>query len=195
MSDPELYTGTGDEAAPIAADLTFAGPGFTAEAAFDSTGRFRIVSLGRLIGADGAILAQHEVEAVVRLAERRTWTTQADLEALIASRQSVASYPESVPSPAHGPNPVTGGLRLGPDDSIPQATLLAALRVGDGAAAVSAVDDSGAFAGRPLTLLRRIGLEELADRWPRACVPMGGRVGGLTAEAAAHLVQISVVQP
>ena len=65
----------------------------------------------------------------------------------------------------------------------------------DGAAAVSAVDDSGAFAGRPLTLLRRVGLEELADRWPRACVPMGGRVGGLTAEAAAHLVQISVVQP
>ena len=38
----------------------------------------------------------------------------------------------------------------------------------DGAAAVSAVDEGGAFAGRPTTLLRRIGLEELADRWPWA---------------------------
>ena len=57
----------------------------------------------------------------------------------------------------------------------------------DGAAAVAGSDAAGRFAGRPLSLLQRVGLEDLADKWPRECVPMGGKVGGLTAAAAAHL--------
>ena len=35
--------------------------------------------------------------------------------------------------------------------------------------------------GRPVTLLSKIGLSDLLDKWPKDCIPMGGRVGPLTA--------------
>lgn len=57
----------------------------------------------------------------------------------------------------------------------------------DGAAAVSTVGDDGSFAGRPLSLLAKIGLSDLAEKWPRECIGMGELIGGLTAEAAKHL--------
>lgn len=45
--------------------------------------------------------------------------------------------------------------------------------------------------GRPLSLLRAIGLSDLADKWPYAkpedMVPVGSVVGGLSAEAASQL--------
>ena len=45
--------------------------------------------------------------------------------------------------------------------------------------------------GRPLSLLRAIGLSDLADKWPYAkpedMVPVGAVVGGLSAEAASQL--------
>ena len=34
---------------------------------------------------------------------------------------------------------------------------------------------------RPKTLLARIGLEDLLDKWPQQCVPMGEIVGDLSA--------------
>ena len=40
---------------------------------------------------------------------------------------------------------------------------------------------------RPKTLLARIGLEDLLDKWPQQCVPMGEIVGDLSAFAAKHL--------
>ena len=46
---------------------------------------------------------------------------------------------------------------------------------------------SAAAAGRPLELLSRLGMTELADKWPQECVGMGGVIGGLTAAAADHL--------
>jgi ribulose kinase len=41
--------------------------------------------------------------------------------------------------------------------------------------------------GRPVSLLQKIGLEDLLDKWPRECVSMGERVGSLSASAADHL--------
>jgi hypothetical protein len=35
--------------------------------------------------------------------------------------------------------------------------------------------------GRPVSLLSTIGLSDLLEKWPAVCVPMGGRVGFLTA--------------
>ena len=35
--------------------------------------------------------------------------------------------------------------------------------------------------GRPVSLLSAIGLSDLLEKWPAVCVPMGGRVGFLTA--------------
>ena len=57
----------------------------------------------------------------------------------------------------------------------------------DGAAAVSTAGEDGGFGGRPLTLLAKVGLADLAEKWPQECVGMGEMVGGLTAEAPAHL--------
>ena len=34
--------------------------------------------------------------------------------------------------------------------------------------------------GRPVSLLSRIGLSDLLEKWPAVCVPMGARVGFLT---------------
>ena len=48
-------------------------------------------------------------------------------------------------------------------------------------------DGSHVFGGRPTSLLAKVGLADLADRWPRRCVAMGDHVGDLTAEAASHL--------
>jgi len=41
--------------------------------------------------------------------------------------------------------------------------------------------------GRPLELLRKLGMAELAEKWPSECLAMGAQVGGLTESAAAHL--------
>lgn len=35
-------------------------------------------------------------------------------------------------------------------------------------------------AGRPVSLLNKIGLSDLLDKWPKDCIPMGGHVGKLT---------------
>ena len=43
------------------------------------------------------------------------------------------------------------------------------------------------LAGRPVSLLRRLGLEELLSKWPQRCVPMGSVIGPLTEAAARHL--------
>ena len=42
-------------------------------------------------------------------------------------------------------------------------------------------------AGWPRSLLKAVGLEELLAKWPQQVVAPGQVVGGLTAEAAAHL--------
>lgn len=56
----------------------------------------------------------------------------------------------------------------------------------DGAAAVGG--EAGAvFGGRPSSLLRRLELEELEEKWPRRCVATGAIAGTLTEEAAEHL--------
>ena len=52
----------------------------------------------------------------------------------------------------------------------------------DGQAAIS----SG-FQGRPWHVLQKLGMPELAEKWPSECLPMGAPVGGLSADAAAHL--------
>ncbi|MGE0716789.1 MAG: ribulokinase [Alphaproteobacteria bacterium] len=41
--------------------------------------------------------------------------------------------------------------------------------------------------GRPLTLLKALGIEELAEKWPSEILRLGEVVGGLTARAAEHL--------
>jgi ribulose kinase len=41
--------------------------------------------------------------------------------------------------------------------------------------------------GRPMSLYKKIGLSELADKLPSTCLPMGSIVGNLTSEAAEHL--------
>ena len=56
----------------------------------------------------------------------------------------------------------------------------------DGVAAVAG-DEGDGFAGRPLGLLSKVGLDDLPAKWPRRCVAMGALQGRLTAEAAAHL--------
>lgn len=43
------------------------------------------------------------------------------------------------------------------------------------------------FPGRPMSLYRKLGMPELADKLPQICIPMGSLIGGLTAEAAKHL--------
>jgi ribulose kinase len=43
------------------------------------------------------------------------------------------------------------------------------------------------FRGRPVSLLRRVGLADLLDRWPARCVAPGRPIGQLTAAAAARL--------
>jgi ribulose kinase len=41
--------------------------------------------------------------------------------------------------------------------------------------------------GPPLSLLARLGLEALADKWPQIILPLGAVIAGLTSAAAAHL--------
>ena len=55
------------------------------------------------------------------------------------------------------------------------------------AAAASTAAGEAPFGGRPTSLLAALGLDDLADKWPAECVAMGGLVGRVTAEAAAHL--------
>lgn len=43
------------------------------------------------------------------------------------------------------------------------------------------------FQGRPWHVLQKLGMPELAEKWPAECLPMGARVGGLLPDAAAHL--------
>lgn len=40
--------------------------------------------------------------------------------------------------------------------------------------------------GWPLSLLEKLGLSDLAAKWPQRILPLGAPVGHLTAEAAAH---------
>jgi ribulose-phosphate 3-epimerase len=43
------------------------------------------------------------------------------------------------------------------------------------------------YPGRPLSLYKKLGIPELADKLPRRCLPMGSHVGKLTPEASKHL--------
>lgn len=55
----------------------------------------------------------------------------------------------------------------------------------DAAEAVRTGADSRS--GRPVSLLQRLDMEELLDKWPQECVAMGESVGQLSAVAAEHL--------
>lgn len=57
----------------------------------------------------------------------------------------------------------------------------------DGVLAVKRPSSDGTFGGRPRSLLRALDLEDLGEKWPRKCVALGSIVGGLTADAQAHL--------
>lgn len=52
-------------------------------------------------------------------------------------------------------------------------------------------DKSNVFAGRPVTLLEKIGLTDLLHKWPSKCVEMGRLIGALTPEAKEHLGIVS----
>ena len=43
------------------------------------------------------------------------------------------------------------------------------------------------YPGRPVSLLQKIGLEDLLEKWPKDCVAMGEVVGFLSEDAAKHL--------
>jgi ribulose-phosphate 3-epimerase len=43
------------------------------------------------------------------------------------------------------------------------------------------------YPGRPISLYNKLGIAELADKLPQRCLPMGAKVGVLTASAALHL--------
>lgn len=47
--------------------------------------------------------------------------------------------------------------------------------------------DADPYPGRPMSLYKKLGMPELADKLPRKCLPMGSVIGGLTPEAAEHL--------
>lgn len=57
----------------------------------------------------------------------------------------------------------------------------------DGSAAATKSTKDGLFAGRPITLLRALDLDDLGVKWPKRCVAMGAPVGRLSAEARDHL--------
>ncbi len=111
---------------------------WTTEGCFDVQGLWRIESLGRVVSPEGEVVARHQVEAVVRLAIPYRWTTQADLEGLLAAGtwERLETGPESLPARGapHAASEVAGALRLGEDDSLPGTVVLAGLRSGDGAA-------------------------------------------------------------
>jgi ribulose kinase len=53
--------------------------------------------------------------------------------------------------------------------------------------AEEACRSSDSYQGRPISLLEKIDLSDLNDKWPSECVAMGDIVGRLTSQAAAHL--------
>jgi len=57
----------------------------------------------------------------------------------------------------------------------------------DGEKCVQESTDEDPYPGRPLSLYDKLGISELAKKLPKRCLPMGHRVGYLTASAAAHL--------
>jgi len=62
---------------------------------------------------------------------------------------------------------------------------------------VNEKDRSSKYPGRPLSLYKKLGIPDLADKLPSRCVPMGTVIGELTEEAAEHLglqPGLSVVQ-
>lgn len=64
-------------------------------------------------------------------------------------------------------------------------------------AEVACAAESGSTDGRPVSLLEKIDLKDLLEKWPKSCVPMGDYVGSLTNTAATHLglcEGISVIQ-
>jgi len=57
----------------------------------------------------------------------------------------------------------------------------------DGEECIKASDDANKYPGRPLSLYKKLGMPELADKLPKTCLPMGSLVGKLQKEAAEHL--------
>lgn len=57
----------------------------------------------------------------------------------------------------------------------------------DGEECILESTDSDPYPGRPLSLYKKLGIEELASKLPKRCIPMGALVGSLTPEAAEHL--------
>lgn len=54
----------------------------------------------------------------------------------------------------------------------------------DGEKCIQADDN---ISGRPISMYRKLGIPELAEKQPSRCIPMGALVGNLTAEARDHL--------
>jgi ribulose kinase len=67
----------------------------------------------------------------------------------------------------------------------------------NGEACLAQPSDTNPFPGRPMSLYKKLGIPELAEKLPSRCLAMGERVGYLTPEAAAHLglpEQLPVIQ-
>ncbi len=109
---------------------------WTTEACFDARGRYRIESLGRIVAADGRIEAGATRTAVVRLHEPAVWTSQADLEALLAAPGAERRFVRTDPAAAAPFDPADGALALGAPAVAAPPARLAALRAGDLAASL-----------------------------------------------------------
>lgn len=57
----------------------------------------------------------------------------------------------------------------------------------DGEECLKESTDADPYPGRPMSLYKKLGMPELADKLPKKCLPMGSVIGGLTPEAAEHL--------
>jgi ribulose-phosphate 3-epimerase len=57
----------------------------------------------------------------------------------------------------------------------------------DGEKCIMPSTDEDAYPGRPMSLYKKLGIAELADKLPQRCIPMGHKVGTLTTSAAKHL--------
>ena len=57
----------------------------------------------------------------------------------------------------------------------------------DGEECIQESSPKNKYPGRPISLYKKLGIPELAEKLPQKCLPMGALVGNLTPEAAAHL--------
>ena len=57
----------------------------------------------------------------------------------------------------------------------------------DGEECLKDPTEANPYPGRPMSLYKKLGMPELADKLPRKCLPMGSVIGGLSPEAAKHL--------